>query len=405
MEINGSHNIVIIKTDNEGNIIYKSSTCELLGCQTTIYDILTISDISISPSKHKCMTLLGHTFKMAMVSHVKIAGSSNHEFLIMETGSTIDNMNLNSIFNVLPISVSIVDIKHENKIIYTNTNSLNIKIGDKLNDHIDMHDIQICKDQYIVKHYVKIQELNTLWTFVTLSEDNPYVIVMTEIKQHERHLYELFLKLIHDLKTPLNAILGFNQLISMSENDTERKEYTSIINQSGTYLYSLISDFDMYSKINLNMFNLSYEWHNLKIILTEVLDMLQFEICSSGIVILTENTDIMIWCDISKFKQIITNIMSNAVKYNVTNGYISIKFKNNCFFVTDTGIGISKEKLIHVGEPFNRLGADRLGINGTGLGIYIIHKLVQLHQWSMTYESQQNIGTSVIVHNIRSKKE
>lgn len=403
MEISGSHNIYLIRTDENGIITYKNPKCELSEKQLTIYDILTISNIKTlsNQSKHDGLAFLNNTFKMAIISHVK--NDNEHEFLILESGNIIDNMNLNDIFNILPVSLSIIDTEHDNKIVYTNNNSLCLKIGDKLGDHLDMSEIEISKEQHIVKHYDKVQELNTLWTFVTLSENNPYVIAISEVKQHERHLYELFLKLIHDLKTPLNAILGFNQLISMSDSEEERKEYTGIINQSGSYLYSLISDFDMYSKINLNMFNLTYEWHNLKNIISEVMDMLQFEINTSGITIISENTDILIWCDMSKFKQIMTNLMSNAVKYNVPNGYVTIKFENNSLSITDSGIGISKDKLMHIGEPFNRLGADRLGISGTGLGIYIICKLVQLHKWSMIYASQENIGTTITIQNMKNK--
>jgi nitrogen-specific signal transduction histidine kinase/ActR/RegA family two-component response regulator len=190
----------------------------------------------------------------------------------------------------------------------------------------------------------------------------------------------------HELRTPLNAILGFSQLIEYDINLKDNiRTYIDSINRSGKYLLSLINNILDLNKINENMVTLTYEPIHVVTKINDICSDLRILTNNKNISLIIDLAgyeDVYIRADRQRYKQIITNIISNAIKYNKNMGQVVIKgsIDKNKFFIDikDTGIGISEAHLKNIGLPFNRLGNEASDIEGSGLGLTITKNLINI---------------------------
>ena len=206
----------------------------------------------------------------------------------------------------------------------------------------------------------------------------------------------------HELRTPLNAIIGFGQLLEMDAQDEITKRNLSEITSAGHHLLHLITDILDLSAIESGKLSLSIDDVYLKDVFTE---------CLSLIMPLADKRDIRIiapfsqcvschvLADYMRLKQVVLNLLSNAVKYNREGGSITISgesYPDNKLriTVTDTGMGMSGSQLEQLFQEFNRVGAEKTGIEGTGIGLVITKRLVELMGGTIGVESQQGKGTS-----------
>ncbi|MBE9527057.1 MAG: response regulator [Proteobacteria bacterium] len=233
----------------------------------------------------------------------------------------------------------------------------------------------------------------------------------------------------HELRTPMNAILGFSQLLEVDTEDplTEnQKDNISEIRVAGNHLLNLINEALDLSKIESGKIELSNDNVLLSDIMFESIQLvtplaekrgITIRLIRDGVAITREELqqqNISFKSDYTRLKQVILNLLSNAVKYNTDNGNIIISCNysdNNKFRLsfTDTGMGLSQEQQTHLFEPFNRLDANIKGIEGTGIGLVITKKFVELMDGKIGVESALDKGSTfwieLPIEPIESTKE
>ena len=204
----------------------------------------------------------------------------------------------------------------------------------------------------------------------------------------------------YELRTPLNAIVGFSQLLIMDENLTaEQKENIDDIVQGGAILLTLINELLDISRIESGKINLSPGKINLSENISKALLLTQAHAQKKGIAIHNESEecDCVIIVDELKFKQIMINLISNAIKYNKPQGKIFINCKHSessCeISIADTGVGIPEQMLNEIFSEFTRVESDTRGIDGAGIGLFLTKKFVEAMNGAISVTSTYGEGT------------
>ena len=214
---------------------------------------------------------------------------------------------------------------------------------------------------------------------------------------------EFLSRMSHELRTPLNAILGFGHLLELSAKqsaDKKQSQYVDKILNSGHHLLSLINEVLDLARIDSGNFHLSIETVLVPDLIEECLTLFQPLAFAHGISLTsTCNTHslILVKADNRKLKQALLNLISNAIKYNVEGGTVTISCNDmaNGFArvsIADTGIGIPEEKQNLIFQPFNRLGIEDKQIQGTGIGLTITKSLVETMNGKIDFESKTGSG-------------
>jgi signal transduction histidine kinase/CheY-like chemotaxis protein len=211
--------------------------------------------------------------------------------------------------------------------------------------------------------------------------------------------------LSHEIRTPMNAILGFADLLNGKElSDKERSEYLNVIRKSGTNLVSIIDDLIEMSKIDANQIVPNYSSVSLESCVDELFESIKITIPSSKkidfYIIKNYNPKkYNVFTDEIKLKQIITNLITNAIKFtdqgSVAFGYEIDEEKAEVkFIVKDSGLGISKDKHRYIFERFKRIEGDLSIIaGGLGLGLAISKAYVEMLGGTITLESEIEKGS------------
>ena len=215
----------------------------------------------------------------------------------------------------------------------------------------------------------------------------------------------------HDLRTPLNAIIGFSELMKSHWEDSKAsRNYLEKIDESSQYLLSLINNILEMSKIESGKEELKEKPWDIYTSCDNLLQFFEPDIRQKNqtlnyMVNIKHN---MILTDSLKIREIYVNLMSNAIKYTNVGGTISFSLEeiereeglsDYKAIVQDTGIGISKEYLPHIFENFSRQKtSSESGVIGTGLGMPIVKKLVDLMHGTISIESEEGKGTTVVVN-------
>ncbi len=215
----------------------------------------------------------------------------------------------------------------------------------------------------------------------------------------------------HDIRTPMNAIIGFTDLAKKHiDNKNEVNTYLEKINLASNYLLSLINDVLDMSRIESGKVKLSETKENLFDIVNELEIIIQNELKNKEITFDTDVTEVKnncIVCDKLRLNQILLNIISNAIKYTSQKGDIKFTIKqleskkrgfgSYVFSIKDSGIGMSQSFLNTIYEPFTRENSYTVsGIQGTGLGMSITKNLIDMMDGKIKIESKENVGTEVI---------
>jgi PAS domain S-box-containing protein len=235
---------------------------------------------------------------------------------------------------------------------------------------------------------------------------------------------EFLANMSHELRTPLNAILGFTQIMNRDDSlPPKHQNYVSIINRSGEHLLGLINNILEMSKIEAGQEVVSEEDFNLHVLLDNLREMLQLRAASKNLEFLIHRTVDLphhIYADQGKLRQVLINLLSNAIKFT-DQGTVSLSVSctssiqnlstlsgsgndsgeqklqeqvNLCFAVQDTGPGIAPEEMEHLFVPFKQTHAGLKSKQGTGLGLPISQKYVQLMGGEITVESQIEQGAT-----------
>ncbi len=231
--------------------------------------------------------------------------------------------------------------------------------------------------------------------------------------QHANRAKTTFLNnMSHDIRTPMNAIIGFTSLAASHIDDREKvQDYLAKITVSSNHLLSLINDVLDMSRIESGKVKIEEKEVSLPEIMHDLKTIVQADVTSKQLEFYIDTADVVnehVMCDKLRLNQILLNLLSNAMKFTRPGGLVGVRIlqKGNAsegwasyeFEVKDTGIGMSKEFLEHVFEPFERERTSTVsGIQGTGLGMAITKNIVDMMNGTISVESEEGKGTTFTV--------
>jgi signal transduction histidine kinase len=223
-----------------------------------------------------------------------------------------------------------------------------------------------------------------------------------QLEAASRHKSEFLANMSHELRTPLNAILGFSEALAermFGDINEKQAEYLADIRESGRHLLSLINDILDLSKIEAGRMELELSEFPLPAALDNTLTLVRERAERRGIALVRSiDPRLGAFCaDERKLKQVLLNLLSNALKFTPEGGRVELaavpRDGNVEISVADTGVGIAPEDQATVFEEFRQVGAASRKVEGTGLGLAISRKFVELHGGRMWVESEVGKGS------------
>jgi signal transduction histidine kinase/CheY-like chemotaxis protein len=215
----------------------------------------------------------------------------------------------------------------------------------------------------------------------------------------------------HDIRTPMNAIIGFTALAATHIDNTERvRDYLNKIMSSGNHLLSLINDILDMSRIESGKLHLSESECSLSELMHEVRNIVQADIATKGLEFYIDTVDVFdeqVICDKLRLNQILLNLIGNAIKFTPSGGTISVRISEKAstkkdaalyeFRVKDNGVGMSREFINRIFLPFEREESTSHISQGTGLGMSITKELVEMMGGKIKVTSEKDKGSEFIV--------
>ena len=231
--------------------------------------------------------------------------------------------------------------------------------------------------------------------------------------QHANRAKTTFLNNIsHDIRTPMNAIIGFTSLAAAHIDNTEQvQDYLAKITTSSNHLLNLINDVLDMSRIESGKVKIEEKETSLPEIMHDLKTIVQADIASKQLEFYIDTADVVnehVLCDKLRLNQVLLNLLSNAMKFTMPGGIVSVRVIQKGaaaegrasyeFQVKDTGIGMSQEFLAHVFDPFERERSSTVsGIQGTGLGMAITKNIVDMMDGTISVVSEEGKGSTFTV--------
>jgi PAS domain S-box-containing protein len=222
-----------------------------------------------------------------------------------------------------------------------------------------------------------------------------------EAERANRAKSEFLSRMSHDLRTPLNAILGFAQLLAADALTTDQQECVQQIQAGGRHLLDLINEVLDLTRIEAGYLSLSPEPVHVGDIAAHAAALVAPLGRDRGIAIVVEPSPLFqqsVRADRQRLNQVLLNLLSNAVKYNRDGGQVILSVDQHGsrlrLVVTDTGFGIAEEKQTLLFRPFERLGAESTGVEGTGLGLTLVRGLAEAMGGSVGFRSEVDRGST-----------
>jgi CheY-like chemotaxis protein len=230
---------------------------------------------------------------------------------------------------------------------------------------------------------------------------------------------EFLSRMSHELRTPLNAVLGFSNLLRLDRRQPptlQQMERLQHIENAGAHLLALVNDVLDLSRVESGHMAVSLEPVPLGLVVLESFSMVTSLATERSVRTLVDtgkhevgpppdaaaagasHQGPRVMADPVRLRQVIVNLLSNAVKYNHAGGQVTLSYRTDdktCTVrIADTGIGMDADQLDRLFEPFNRLGAERSGVEGTGIGLVLSRRLSELMGGALTIESELGHGTT-----------
>jgi cell cycle sensor histidine kinase DivJ len=239
-------------------------------------------------------------------------------------------------------------------------------------------------------------------------QEEALALARTEADRADESKSRFLATMSHELRTPLNAIIGFSEMIVQEDelmiDAVRRKEYAQLINDSGQHLLSVVNGILDMSKMESGSFEITPEPFAPRPAIINCCNLLALKARENGIDLVTDAPKDLpeVNGDLRAFKQILLNIVSNAIKFTERGGSVTVtagvETDRLVLRVADTGVGIGSEDLKRIGDPFFQAGKtyDRRH-EGTGLGLSIVKSLVGMHGGEMQVQSRIDEGTTITI--------
>jgi PAS domain S-box-containing protein len=235
--------------------------------------------------------------------------------------------------------------------------------------------------------------------------------------RHERELVlresqaksELLARMSHELRTPMNAVLGFTRLLmaddaphgddpaAVAEADATRQARLEHIHSAGEHLLTLINNVLELSRLDGPARDVVLQPVQLATVIEQTLPLVEGLAIQHGVAVVAPPSPLHVRADPTRLKQVLVNLLTNAIKYNRPGGSVRLEIAPVAgrvrLRVSDDGVGMTSEQQAHAFEPFNRAGAERAGIEGTGIGLTIVKALVEGMGGRITVDSTRGVGS------------
>ena len=236
---------------------------------------------------------------------------------------------------------------------------------------------------------------------------------------------EFLSRMSHELRTPLNAVLGFSQLLRLDRAEPpslQQLERIQHIENAGAHLLALVNDVLDLSRVESGQMTATLEAVDVRSAAEDAISMVLPLAQATGVTIHVDGLEgdlvsqdpgredeVFVVADRVRLRQVLVNLLSNAVKYNRPQGEVRVQWQvsaDRCELrITDDGYGMAPEKLERLFEPFNRLGAENSKIEGTGIGLVLSRRLVELMGGELRIESAIDRGTTASLTLERSDEQ
>ena len=205
----------------------------------------------------------------------------------------------------------------------------------------------------------------------------------------------------HELRTPLNAILGFSQVLELGSLDADDRQCVNLIHKGGKHLLTLIDEVLDLARVEAGELALKPTALTFDKIGRECVNFVARLAQANQVLCAPEfaDCDVQIWADEQRLRQVLLNLLGNAIKYNRPGGYVTLRCEHVPsgqirLSITDTGHGISPEGLARLFVPFERLGQEFGSVEGTGLGLVVSRRLAEAMGGRLGAESEVGVGST-----------
>ena len=283
------------------------------------------------------------------------------------------------------------------------------------------------------KRFLRGTKRDAVWTLVSVSlisqDDEPTCFLyqihdLTDQKNAAEHLAALseqrikleiseqvmrtredfFSRASHEMRTPLNAVLGFAQLLQLAQDDdSERtRHHADQIITAGKHLLEMVNDVLDIRRASSGELRLKLDAVPLGDAVRTVIEMLTPGAQGLGVSLSMQVPDVLqVQADPTRLRQVLFNVIGNGVKYNRSGGTVQVRAHADSLgielIVSDTGLGLRPDQLDHIFQPFNRLGREHSSVEGVGLGLVITRNLLEKMGGSIHVESEPDVGTQVVM--------
>lgn len=343
---------------------------------------------------------------------IKILGYSSKEELFINKNEFINNTYVdinerNKIIDIIKEQGNVKNFetkyyKKDRSIIDVSINAHIINLGNEelLEGMVrDITELKISEDRY--------KQLNKQLEQRVIERTKELEIAKEKAESANRAKSEFIANISHEIRTPINAVIGFSELLSTVVNGKEEKNYLKSIKAAGRSLLILINDILDLSKIESNMLNIQYDTVNPYVVFNEIEQIFQLDIDKKSLIFIKnidENLPKALILDEGRIRQILVNIVGNAVKFT-DDGYIKLSVRkewvgkehgkiNLIISVEDTGIGVPTDQQELIFESFRQQdGQSTRKYGGTGLGLSITKKLVEMMNGEIKLKSTIGEGS------------
>ena len=250
---------------------------------------------------------------------------------------------------------------------------------------------------------------DVLSKIITVNDITELVAAKELAEQGNRVKSDFLAKMSHEIRTPMNAVIGMTELLLREDISNTSREYALAVKQAGSNLLAIINDILDFSKIETGKLEIIPEEYSVSSLINDVISIIRTRVVDSQIQFVVNIDSTMpasLFGDKSKIRQVLINILGNAVKYT-EKGYIILTMNaeyideetvNVIFEIKDSGIGIKQEDISRLFDVFTQFDLERnRGIEGVGLGLAITHSLVTVMGGGISVSSEYGKGSTFIV--------